>query len=319
MTKNMGHERCSELLRAYARRELDESDALAVEEHLGSCDACRSELAGLNALLAADSVELDLRERRKLHEAVARAVEPRDPVIIGAGFEKRRGWMQRFAPTLSAAALLLVVLVVAMSGITGGGDDESASTGAEGEAGAPLREQQDGSKDKATFEDADKAAPETTQALGPEANKLRRHEGADTAETSGSALARSPRPTFTERYVTNLRAAASQDVLQEFAGSYTVADAEKREGRYISLLSLEAPPEVRDQVEACSSVVRTASEEPVLAAGGALGRVDDTPGLFLSFVYTRAERGPLSSYMVWAWPRGSCSTRLGYRTGPVSD
>ena len=317
MTKNIDHERCSEQLRAFIRRELDEDETRVVEEHLDSCDTCRAELLGLKALLGAEDPGLDLRERRTLHEGVARAIEAREPVILGAGLEKKRGWMQRFAPTLSAAALLLVVLVVAASGLTGNGDgDGAASDAAGGAKSGPSGNRSRGEEDAALEEAIEDDDAGEGEAAAPDKQEFK---SKNRAVETGSALRNGPRPSFIERFGGDLAAAAPPDLLEDFASSYTVADAEKREFRYIALLSRTAPSQVRGQVQDCGDVVTDASEEPVLAASGALGRVDDRPGLFLSFVYSDAERGPLSSYMVWAWPRGSCSKRLAYRTGTIDE
>ena len=81
----------------------------------------------------------------------------------------------------------------------------------------------------------------------------------------------------------------------------------------------DAPGEVRDQVVDCGERVREATEGPVLAAYGALAEVDEERGLLLSFAFTQSSGGHLTDYMVWAWPLGTCSTRLDYETGELDD
>ena len=308
MTENIDHERCSELLQSYARSELDAPDDRLVERHLDSCAECRSELHGLRALQAVDTSPLDAREKHRLHAAVDEALTPaRDKAAVPAP----RPWLQRFAPSLGAAALLLVALVVALNGGTiGGGGDESSPAlrergggqGADAGGAAPAADSP-GAEEKA---DPPSSAP--------------RDDKADTEmeslESAGTAGA--PKPNFRAGLVNDIGELSESKWMQEFAAFYTVADAEKRVDGYLARLSADAPTEARRQVEACGDMVDE-SAKALLPATGAYGRIANQPSLVLGFVYSDEERGPLNNYMVWAWPRGSCSDRLDYETGPIEN
>ena len=307
MKEDMDHERCSELLGSYARAELDERQRDAVEVHLESCSECRLEVIVVEAL-SADEAGLDPRERRKLHAAVAREIEPREPVVIGRGLA-RSGWARRFAPTLSAAALLLLVVIVGLSGLTGnGGEDggDAASGGAgRSTAGAPQRDRQkDGSGDQAEGGEAP-----ASEELDEEASFKRGRPKPEFGPGEG--------PRLTSR--SQWRTAVAGTLLRRYAASYTTDDAVEQEDRYLALLADSAPSEVRSQVTTCGDEVRARTSEPVLAAYGTLATVEEEKGLLLSFAYSESAGEPLSDYVVWAWPLGSCSSPLGFTTGKVDE
>ncbi|MDQ4095498.1 MAG: hypothetical protein M3174_04735, partial [Actinomycetota bacterium] len=111
---------------------------------------------------------------------------------------------------------------------------------------------------------------------------------------------------------------ASRPVLKRYS-AYTANYAAEREGRFLDLMAQEAPNDLRDQVLNCGERVRDQTAEPVLAAYGALAEVDDQRGLLLSFAFSDSPAGHLTDYMVWAWPLGTCSTRLEYTTGELDE
>ena len=307
MTENIHHERCSELLRDYARDELEVSERKTVEGHLASCADCRGELAALRALLAVDPAPLDARERRRLHAAVDRAVGGRaSPEPAPA----RRTWLQRFAPSLGAAALLLVVLVVALSGGRIGGDDEGATPAQRSKA----REAGD-----AGGGGAEPAEDEAAEAPAQPGNKKAKADGEETRTLESAGRAPGPQPVFRSALVRELGDMAGSRLLSDFAESYTVADAEKRWETFLRKLSEDAPAGAATQVETCGGEVDETEGGALLPAAGAYGRIANEPSLVLSFVYSDQSRGPLESYMVWAWPRGSCSERLDFTSGSIED
>lgn len=305
MKEEMHHERCSELLRPYVLGQLDERDRTAVEAHVATCSACRAELRGAEILRPQDDHGLGPREQRKLHAAVARAVEPREPVLVGPRVPGHSRW-GRFAPTLTAAALLVAIAVVGLSGL---GDDarrHAGGGGAESDAGAGRAgERQRGG---ATPAAGDEGA-ETGPAPAAEEDLYDALEAGD------------PKPEFRTTRLANRSdwATAAAGPLLEDYQDYTAEEAEEREALYLNLIAEDAPGELRDQVVSCGEWVRDQSDEPVLAAYGAIGTVDDERSLLLSFAYPDTPDGRLTDYMVWAWPLGTCSTRLDYATGELDE
>lgn len=309
MPRAIDHDRCSELLRPYARGELDAGEHEAVASHLETCDECPVELAALSVLVADEADRMDPRERRRLHAAVDEALPSSEKV---AGLPARRTWSQRFAPSLGAAALLLVALVVALSGgrIGGGGGDEAGTArrvddrarGAGGEGGITSEQ-----------------GPGSGGAPGKPEPEEAKDEATETLEANSGARARAPKPVFRSGLVRDLDELVETRVVEEFADHYTVFDAEKRSDVFLQRLSANAPSEAREQVETCGRLVDEASDDAWLPAAGAYGHIQDRPSLVLSFVYSDQESGPLSSYMVWAWPRGSCSDRLDYKSGALDN
>ena len=315
MNREMDHSRCSELLGAFARGRLPVDEAREVKGHLDSCAECSEELIGVALLMRTEPAKLDDVERQNLHARVAEGIGPRQPVILGAGLGKNRkkSLLYRFAPTFSAAALLLLVAIVALTGGGRFGDEEPFSAG----RGADTVEESDSaSKDAAGDGGAQgAAAPEAIQ----DQEKEERVAGKIGKDSAGP-----PRPVFAKRTLPAVpqgKELNSRTTSAWFQGYtlYDVADAERKADRFVALLGKEAPANVRAQVRECSNIVRLSQDAPLLPAYGVLGRVKERPALTLGFVYTTASSGPLSDYMLWTWPRGSCSTRLGYSEGSLED
>ena len=305
MRDDLNHEEISEKLLLLSREELSARDRELVLTHLESCADCRLELRSIEALTAAEPLAMTAREQRKLHARVGRAVEPNEPIVIGSKLGE--GWARRFAPTMAAAALLLLVAVIGLSGLSGQTSNDESATG----SGADLQEDAGGdaggSRDGLEEEPAPEAAPGA---------------GEDDGDGSGTQKGE-PKPVFES----GLRASALEDeaggspspVLDRFATAFTTSDAAENEGLYVSLLAKQAPGELRGQVSDCGGEVRERRSEPVLAAYGTVTQLEGEKGLELGFAYSKSPTGPLTDYMVWTWPLGSCSSTLRYTTGELGE
>lgn len=114
------HDSARDLLDSYADGELPETERLAVEEHLGRCDACLAELEALRSLRdAARSLPRELAPPRDLWAGIAARIESeggRDehrvvPLDLARGRRRiSRAWVIRIAAA--------VTLVVVSSGVT---------------------------------------------------------------------------------------------------------------------------------------------------------------------------------------------------------
>jgi hypothetical protein len=158
--KEMTHDRCSELLGAFASGKLDENERAAVAGHLSSCPDCSLELAAIEALAGPDLVAMTGPERDQLDRAV------RDAVITPArpGWSER--WGRRAAPALGAMALLAIVAMAIVSLPGDDAADTPATTGVEDTAGIdrgteaetkaePLPASEGGDQEAATLESSD--------------------------------------------------------------------------------------------------------------------------------------------------------------------
>jgi anti-sigma factor RsiW len=105
----MEHEEAEQLLPAYVDQELDVVDALALEDHLGSCATCRRELeeqrgASLQTRLGAKYFEAPPALHARLESALPQAKAQAAPAA-----PRRSYWMQA-----AAACALLVALVLGL-------------------------------------------------------------------------------------------------------------------------------------------------------------------------------------------------------------
>lgn len=103
----MEHEEAEQLLPAYVDQELDVIDALALEDHLQACTACRRELeeqrgASRQARLGARYFEAPPALRAHLADVVPGAAVPRVPAV-----PRRIYWTQALAACALLAALAL--------------------------------------------------------------------------------------------------------------------------------------------------------------------------------------------------------------------
>ena len=324
MSNQMDHDRISELLSGYVRDDLSADEKRAVTTHLETCSDCRQELAGLRELIGGEIAKLDDFERRRIHAAVAEAIEPKEePVDESFGVwtppRRRQGLMARLAPTMGVAALLILLAVGAFTLGGSGSDEESASSGGSGDVeqergGLRAEDQQSGG------EGGEEPAPESA----PQASS-----GDELTDASGGNTFRGPKPKFefdragldesfeAKNAGDDLAGYVRRNVFAPYSEAYSVRDAERNEATFLSLISRKAPAGLRRQVRACGDQVRGLTEEPILSAYGTVTDFDARRSLLLGFVYTEASRGKLSDYMLWAWPKGSCEERLGYTDGSV--
>ncbi|HYN36133.1 MAG TPA: zf-HC2 domain-containing protein [Actinomycetota bacterium] len=323
MSNQMDHERFSELLSGYVRDELSVDEKKAVTAHLETCSDCREELAGLRALVGGEVTKLDDFERRRIHAAVAEAIESRKERVdessgVSTPPRPKQSLMARFAPTMGVAALLILLAVGAFTLGGRGSDDEAASGGS-----ADSVQERDGlrQEDQETggggAESAPQAAPGTDSG----------DQGGFTDGTADRAL-RGPQPKFLIRESLlsvaknqakegDLGGYVRRNVFDRYSDAYSVRDAVRSGDTALRLLSWEAPVELRRQVRDCGDRVRDVTHEPILPAYGTVTEFDARRSLLLGFVYTEAPHGKLSNYMLWAWPKGSCEETLGYTDGTV--
>ncbi|HSP55873.1 MAG TPA: zf-HC2 domain-containing protein, partial [Dehalococcoidia bacterium] len=139
-------------LSAYLDGELADKDALRVNTHLESCDACAAALADFRAASALLSDLPDLNVPRSF-ALTAADVAPREPArVTGLAHSANSGL--RIAGAGLAAALA-VVLVLDLGGIVGGGESEAPS-------GVAYPLQQLSARDSGTGQDGGAAAPTMT-------------------------------------------------------------------------------------------------------------------------------------------------------------
>lgn len=319
MSNQINHESFSELLSGYLRDNLSADEKRAVTTHLESCSDCREELAGLRALVGGEVARLDDFERRRIHAAVAEAIEakeePSDETFgVWTPPRRRQGLMARFAPTMGVAALLILLAVGAFT-LGGTGSDDADS------GGSAIR----GVRERDELQPAGGGGGE---APDPESAPDAGTEGGSTGELTSRGFD-GPRPKFKRQRghlaetfdIANagnsLAGYVQQTALARYSEAYSVRDAEHNEGAFLRLLSWEAPRGLRDQVRDCGDRVRDVTDASILSAYGTVTQFDARKSLLLGFVYAEAPRGKLSNYMLWAWPKGSCEESTGYTEGTV--
>ena len=135
MREEMTHERCSELLLAYAQGALFGALREEVENHLDTCSDCSSEYAGLSALRAGPDAELNELERKRLRAGIDSELQKErevDAPSVGR-------WRRNAAPLLAAAAAVAVIAVGFLVW-QGSGSDSPLST-AGGDASTESRDE----------------------------------------------------------------------------------------------------------------------------------------------------------------------------------
>lgn len=324
------HELLSERLQAFLDGTLAPAEAAAVESHLDDCALCRQEAAGLRALAAIPGVELEHPERARLLASVMRAIE--EPEEIGdagpvarlraqrvAFVESRTSWMARFAGVGAAAAVLVIV---ALFFTMGGGDDLSGGDSDSAEVSEVTRGQdrdQEGAKKDSKRSAAGTTG--TTEALSAPAGSAAEDSG-----SGGAGKFAAPRPTFNagRRRLTDagLRRLGSRSLgLVLFSRAYKAEDVDDRlKDDFVAELAAsaqaQAGPSASDQVTTCARAVLR-REEAILPAFGSYAVYDGRRVLVIGFAWTDGTIGALDRSMLWTWPRGSCRSRLDYRTGTI--
>jgi len=312
MTERLSHERCSEQLPAFVAGALPDDDARAVDAHLQTCDLCRAERVGLEALMAPAGESLTVAERATLERRVMAGIseETGEHPVVPIAPRRRTGW--RWAGALGAAATVAVIASVAYFGGIGGLDSPTMQ-GAES----------DGS------EQGRGGAGDARRKNAPISGKI----GADSeaaleASSEGTAVdaskAKAPAPTFrvendplTGAYLQKRGESSLESV--SFVAYYSADDAGRKRPLLRQLVDkarASSGETVAEQVERCATDVLDTSD-PTLPTFGMVGTLDDRDVLVLGFAWTRADSGPLDRYMVWAWRLGSCDVAVDFVEGKI--
>lgn len=291
----MTHERCSELLRAYTRNELEAEQARAVEAHLAGCSDCASEHRALLALEQVEPDPLTEIERARMRRVVLNEAVPiPDADASRPSPAPTRG---RLLPLLGAAAVVLLAAVFAYTGLGDmglGGSDEGATTA---EPEVQLNEEA--------------ADGDTVDAAGGVE---------ELSEGAGASRAKAPplpsfRPSIGEVDSIRLNRLGRRGLpLVVFSRAYTVEDVPRLRDRYVELMADEAPTARAAQLRECIAGI-TSNFPNALPAYSAVGEFAERPRrevLVAAFAWTDEPEGPLDQSMVWAWPLGSCDSVAHY-------
>ena len=296
----MDHARCSELLPAYDRGELDAPEAAAVASHLDGCVDCSLELAGVRALHMAPAEPMSAAERAGVHSAIATAIAEPDRQEVVAPAPRRRFWA-RVAPALGGVAVLAIVLVgIAMN--LGGTSDDRSFDGGDGGSGAGGAATE--SEDAATLEGAQSApAPDV-------ANEELAYFAGDIGAVSQRDLRRAAKSRRVETADGSARTIATDG-----AAAFSGFDTDESRTRYLSALKGQADEPTGQQIEECSRTVTEGFDFPSVPTYAALARLGGQRVLILGFSWGENEGGRLNRFMLWAWPIGDCRVPVFYGSG----
>ena len=330
----MTHERCSELLAAYVQDEIAPTDRAEVSAHLGDCDACRHEEAGLRILLATESGSLDERERAHLRSGVMSAIAASDEAQVTSVYElqrsskpagSKRNWRAAVAGGLAAAAVVIIAAVFYTGGGFSGADGglETAGEDGEGDTVQPAGRGSDRDEDNKTRANKAPPANAAVEQLQGGSDTTGAGAGTTTEATADGFVAPVPSFIAAERRYTNSRLKhAGQRGLQLvlFSRAYDTDDTVRLRDEFVDRLARSAARRAgdvaADQVRDCAAVV-LAGEDTALPAVGAFGRRDGDDVLVLGFAWSDSGSGRLDHYMLWTWRRGSCDSPVDYRSGPI--
>lgn len=287
MTSAFDHDRCSKLLAAYVRGELDEARRDALERHLAGCAGCSAEEAAVRALLTPAGEGLSELERARLRRAVAAEIAP----VPGLARPSLRA---RLYPALGAAAALLVLFFAGYLTVRGGNGDagagadasfgeQSSRQGPEAGAPAPLAETPGGEgRDQAGV------AAEALMDVGP------LYEG-DLGDIDRAELAD----------------LAAHPPFPAFAAAYDAGDADAKRRVFADRLA-----DAWNDPAARACIAALLSEEPgALPALGAVARLDGEPVLIVGAARAPSGSGPLRAYIIVAYDP-NCTRRTA-REGPI--
>lgn len=117
-----------------------------------------------------------------------------------------------------------------------------------------------------------------------------------------------------------LRRVGRRGPVAAVARSLSVARAGDVADDYVDELVASAPGAVREQVQTCADTILEANDEfAVVPAYGATGTVAGRDVLVLGFAWSDEDRGPLTGYMVYAWPApAGCDIPLSYQAGEIA-
>lgn len=290
MADEMNHERCSELLAAYAAGRLGAPERSAVERHVSSCLDCAAELAAVRAVTGGGDAPLSEHERARLERGIAWELGD----LIPARPDRARVWT-RVAQGLGAAALLAIV---------GVGIAQLGGTSSENESGNAAT--------------APKAVNDGGGGAGAGAES-------DAAAGADSALAPMPRPSFDRKTATLsdkklVRIGQHSAQFRAFSKAYSTSDAVQLKDAYLNQLASDAPTSIQqDQVRNCADqVFDTTQSYSILPAYAAGARLRGEHALVLGFAWTDRPKGPLDQYMLWVWPVSGCGdVPLDYSAGQI--
>lgn len=308
----MTHERCSELLHAHARGELERDLDDRVRAHLAACGECRAEERAV-AALAAPAPAMDEFERARLHRSLTQELFSAPANADVAGAAGPRSWRRWIAPAAGAAALVAGIAFVGLAGGLSGSDEETGGSGLS-RVGAPARDA-DGADELESESDAGAGGsgsgggvagrPEPAAEAGQAESRAGLADGGPAPEFDGDA------GTLTTRALSET--GRSGDVFTSFAATYTAADVEGLAEDFVGRLARSAG-EAGADVRACGGTLP--DDATILPAYGALGEYAGEDVLVIGFVTTESG-GPLDRYLMWIWARGSCAQPIDTLVGGI--
>ena len=299
MTRDIDHDRCSELLGGYVRGELPVAETQQVESHLVTCELCSSEQRAIAALQRPEPAPLSELERARMRRALLVEAAPApDSALPGDPERDQRG--ARLFPLLGAAAVAVALMIFAYTGSGGlGGSDEAAN--------GDMQTGQDEAREAEGAGGDGDAAREPAQALQEESVA----DQGKAATAAGRAAPPSPtfRASMGEVDRTELNHLGRRGLpLVLFARAFQVRDVERLRDEFVDALADAAPYARGAQIRECVAAI--APKFPnALPAYGAVGDYIDRPRrevLIVAFTWTDEPTGPLDQSMVWAWPLGTC-------------
>jgi anti-sigma factor RsiW len=307
MKHEMDHERCSELLVALTRGELDAATQAEVEAHLAGCPECSAERASVEVLYSMATPEpLSEIERARLHKTVmsaARKEAPPEASPAIAFVPRESRWGARLYPVLGAAAVLVLIGTFIFFGMNGNNDN--GDTPAAGGGGSEIQD---------SGASAGGAAPEAASLPSVWAGSLGRisddefqelaHQGFAQGKVSqGRSMAVEPLSTGGSTEGTTHDGAADSSGTGSVDNSAEGATVEAPGG--LAGLEYQAPPRFDPQIESCVDQV-TGGETSAVPVFGATGTYKGEKALILGFIVDS------DRYMVWAFPVGSCDFPLDF-------
>ena len=321
MNERIDHDRCSELLAAFHRGELEEREARAVADHLRGCDECRAESAAAALLMEPGTdAPLSPAERSRIETSVMAAVSTAKPDTenVVSLTQKRTPWGARMAQALGAAAVVALIATFAYLGLAGGGDDSDGGADVASRSAAEV----DDAEGKLSAQDEPVAEGAAADSAGGGGSGTTESLEAATGTTTAPNF-KAPEPTFAiaRRLSANRLEKLGESGLGSvrFENAYRAADRD-RDSNLLDILVDEAArvsgKEDAVQVEECATRVME-TEDPVLPTFGLVGTLDDREVLVLGFSWTPRRSGPLDRYMVWAWERGDCDVTVDYIDGRI--
>lgn len=291
-------EHVSELLGAFVDDSLEPERRNEVEGHLATCEECRRELTGLQALQESDEGLTEL-ERTRLHRDVLTELglagaQSRRPSPRWAGAGRLVG--------VAATLVLLLGGLVYLGGNLGGddaGDGDTAQSALEDGAG---REDPFSSDAGGEAEGADSSAGTTMEAGAASGPPPEATYEEDLGKVTDKQLKQ------TGRRARTFRSFASVPV--ETVGEYRKP--------FLDELVAMADGEVAEQLRDCARDV-LAQLPTAVATYAAPAEYGDPPKpvLILGFAYSFTEDGFLDQYQMWIYPRGTCDFPTNYVGGQI--